>query len=426
MARKLRGHTRQVQSLSWSADGRYLLSASQDWKCILWDLKDGSRVCTVRFEAAVFIAELHPSNHLLFVAALFEDAPVLVDISCQPPLKMPLPTAPKRSKVEQDNATEKQQAQDAKQSTTVTIFSASGNHILAGTNKGWLSIIETSSRETLHSTRLANAIIILLRLTPAGRDVVVNASDRVIRTIHLPDFDNPSLDFGNLQFENEHKYQDIVNRLSWNHVAFSSTGEYIVASIYMNHSLYVWETGHSSLEKILEGPREELSVVEWHPHKPFLAASGMDSGRVYLWSIVAPQRWSALAPDFAEVDENVEYAEREDEFDIHPIEEVHKRILNQEDEDIDVLTLDGARKAGAFEEGDFQMPVLLDIENSDSEDEVVAVGTGQFRRKSPGQGKEWALEDDVAAVSDDASTPRRSNANGSPKSQGTAKRRREA
>ena len=62
VARKLRGHTRQVQSLSWSADGRYLLSGGQDAKCILWDLKDGSRLRTVRFEAAIFVAELHPSD----------------------------------------------------------------------------------------------------------------------------------------------------------------------------------------------------------------------------------------------------------------------------------------------------------------------------------------------------------------------------
>lgn len=62
VARKLTGHTRQVQSLSWSANDRYLLSASQDWRCVLWDLKDGRRIRTVRFGAPVFIAELHPRN----------------------------------------------------------------------------------------------------------------------------------------------------------------------------------------------------------------------------------------------------------------------------------------------------------------------------------------------------------------------------
>ena len=58
VARKLRGHMRQVQSLSWSADDRYLLSASLDWKAILWDLQTGEQLRTVRFEAPIFIAEL--------------------------------------------------------------------------------------------------------------------------------------------------------------------------------------------------------------------------------------------------------------------------------------------------------------------------------------------------------------------------------
>lgn len=62
VARKLKGHTRQIQSLSWSRDGRYLLTASQDWKCNIWDLQDGSILRSVKFEAPVYIAELHPLN----------------------------------------------------------------------------------------------------------------------------------------------------------------------------------------------------------------------------------------------------------------------------------------------------------------------------------------------------------------------------
>ena len=77
VARKLRGHTRQIQSLSWSTNDRFLLSAGQDWKCVLWDLKDGSRVRTVRFESAIFIAELHPKNqyaiHPLELACVITD-----------------------------------------------------------------------------------------------------------------------------------------------------------------------------------------------------------------------------------------------------------------------------------------------------------------------------------------------------------------
>ena len=92
--------------------------------------------------------------------------------------------------------------------------------------------------------------------------MVCNASDRVIRTIHVPDLSKIDLNIDDINVEVEHKFQDVVNRLSWNHVAFSSTGEYVCATTYMNHDIYVWERGHGSLVKILEGPKEELGVVE--------------------------------------------------------------------------------------------------------------------------------------------------------------------
>ncbi|KAH1548491.1 hypothetical protein LV164_006603 [Aspergillus fumigatus] len=396
VARKLRGHTRQIQSLSWSRDGRYLLSSSQDWKCILWDMKDGSRVRTVRFEAPVYIAELHPFNHLLFVASLFEDQPVLVDISSPKPIKRILPSAPFRpppsASEEVDPAmAAKQAAQDAKHSTCVTIFSAFGNHIIAGTSKGWINIIETQTCTTIHSTRLCNGVVILLRLASNGRDLLINSSDRVIRTIIMPDLSQLGIDLepANIKLEVEHKFQDVVNRLSWNHVTFSSTGEFVTASTFMNPDIYVWERSHGSLVKILEGPREELGVVEWHPSRPMVVACGLESGCIYTWSIVTPQKWSALAPDFGEVEENVEYMEREDEFDIHPAEEIHQRRLDQEDEVPDVLTIEPLKSGADGEMEAFRMPVLLDISDSESEEDIVAVGPGTMRRRSPGAGREW-------------------------------------
>ena len=198
----------------------------------------------------------------LFVASLFEDQPMLVDISNTIPIKRTLPSAPRRQHMDGEELNERQAAQDAKQSTCITIFTSLGNHIIAGTNKGWLNIIETETCQTIHSTRLCNGVIIYLRLTASGRDMVSNASDRVIRTIPMPDLSRVDLDINNIKIEVEHKFQDVVNRLSWNHVAFSSTGEYVTASTYMNHDIYVWERSQGSLVKILEGPKEELGVVE--------------------------------------------------------------------------------------------------------------------------------------------------------------------
>lgn len=203
---------------------------------------------------------------LLFVASLFEDQPMLVDISGAVPVRRQIPSAPRRVQVDGDVISEKQVAQDAKQSTCVTIFTSLGNHIIAGTSKGWLNIIETETCQTIHSTRLCNGVVIFLRLTSSGRDMVVNSSDRIIRTMPIPDLSRVDLDIDNIKIEVEHKFQDVVNKLSWNHVAFSSTGEYVTASTYMNHDIYVWERSHGSLVKILEGPKEELGVVEVQRH----------------------------------------------------------------------------------------------------------------------------------------------------------------
>ena len=62
VARKLRGHSKNITFLSWSRCGRYLLSTCQGWKAILWDLQDGSRLREVRFRGPVYMGELHPWN----------------------------------------------------------------------------------------------------------------------------------------------------------------------------------------------------------------------------------------------------------------------------------------------------------------------------------------------------------------------------
>lgn len=327
------------------------------------------------------------------MAALYEEDPFLVDISESRPVKYRLPTAPLRREppTEGNNTASKPVAQ----STCVAIFTALGNHILSGTSKGLINIIETESREMIHSERLCNGLAVFLRFTPNGRDLLINSSDRVIRTLHMPDLSSPDLDPINLKFEVEHKFQDLVNRLSWNDVAFSATGEYVTASTFMNHDIYIWERSVGSLVKILEGPKEELGPIEWHPRNPLVAACGLETGCIYTWSIQTPQKWSALAPDFQEVEENVEYVEREDEFDIHAEEELKQRRLDEEDEEVDVLTIEPTK--GEEDDVDqFMMPVLLDIEHSDDEDDLIAVGVGTMRRKDPTEGRGWANEAETA------------------------------
>lgn len=112
--------------MSWSANDRYLLSGSHDWKVILWDLLDGSRLRTLRFESPIFVAELHPKNHWVFLAAIFESAPVVVDFENESDVqKRTFSSLPKPAAG--DEGAEPSKA-DAKAATIYAQFTPQGTH----------------------------------------------------------------------------------------------------------------------------------------------------------------------------------------------------------------------------------------------------------------------------------------------------------
>lgn len=99
-----------------------------------------------------------------------------------------------------------------------------------------------------------------------------------------------------------------------------------------SHNIYIWDRTAGSLIKILEGPKDPLSDLhvrchfarvalstddgaQWHPTRPVIA-SVSQLGALYIWVTSSTENWGAYAPGFEELEENREYPEKEDEFDV--------------------------------------------------------------------------------------------------------------
>lgn len=141
------------------------------------------------------------------------------------------------------------------------------------------------------------------------------------RTIRVAEFNE---DTGKLVLK--FKLSDSVNRWSWGFSGFSQHEELDSVLVFGSamttgkHLIYLWDNVTGSLVQTLEGPKEEVRLALWHPNKPQLVSVGALTGQIFIWGPDFSQKWAALVPNIEAIETNIEYIEREDEFDL-PIEE---------------------------------------------------------------------------------------------------------
>jgi hypothetical protein len=111
-------------------------------------------------------------------------------------------------------------------------------------------------------------------------------------------------------------FQDVVTKVKFASCDFSGDGEYVVGGANgadNKYELHIWNTSTGALMDKLTGASTKLYSVAWHPTLSFVAVACSD-GLVDVWG---PRiNWTAFAPDFQALPMNVEYIEREDEFDV--------------------------------------------------------------------------------------------------------------
>ncbi|GAA5850393.1 hypothetical protein JCM8547_001861 [Rhodosporidiobolus lusitaniae] len=359
IVRWLEGHVKQVTTVCWSPNSRYLLTASRDWNVIIWDLSaaaadtvEGERKHTVRFDTPVTSADLHPRNSKMLVVTLNgQTQPVFVDLR-EGGGRWELETPPDED--EEEDEEDEDAPRIIREVATIARFNPRGDLIYVGTSRGNLHIWDVQTKEWAWTEYIGvPSALKHLEFNYNGSAVIINQNDRCIRYLALsltppsPPSDNedgaadfeppPSRPPRIPYFEVQHKFQDLVNRTPWNGCAFSPDGEYIIggAGHKAAHNIYIWDRESGGLLKILEGPKDPCEGVDWHPFRP-LIASVSTLGMIHLWGTPIVENWSAHAPGFEELDENREYEEKEDEFDFEDDEAIKRRAAGQQDGYIDI------------------------------------------------------------------------------------------
>lgn len=374
IAKELRdkGCSAAITSVSWSKCGHRLLASATDKSLALWDVAKGIKIASMTLQQTALHALLDPgsANPSLCLACPMSSAPVLVDFtSCS---SYPLPVSASRGSDFPQHARSKSNNGHAAYSPSAASFNKRGDLVYVGNSKGDVLIIDTATRQIRAVVQIpGGAWIRQIVFSRTGQYLLTNSNDRTIRVYEnlLPrdrasetladiagakkdDFTMEDLkEWGSQCLQLSKEFQDAVNRVHWKAACFSGDGECVAgaSAIKGEHKIHIWNRKFGQLARILEGLKEGLTDLAWHPSRAIVASVSM-SGVIYLWAKDYTENWSAFAPDFKELEENEEYVEREDEFDTMPeTEKVRPAARVDEDEEVDIMTAD---KVAAFSDSD--------------------------------------------------------------------------
>lgn len=281
--------------------------------------------------------QLHPGGaQLALVCCTGEAAPHVVYLGAsRPSLGEPLPLGTPPGEATTANAAPA--SRKGAQGTCAAVFTACGQSVFAGTATGVVSRVRlaaagsnAASAVVEHCQRVCPVGVPVRHLTTVagvgetGREMLaVTTGGR-----HVYVFDTTA---GEGQRSEEAwssvcGCEDPVGKGTWACAALSSDAAWLCTALKgagtASHIIHMWDVAHGGkLRHVLEGPAEcgAATRLAWHPKQSVLLSLGAaPSGRVLLWAPQRAENWSAFAPDFRELEENEEYVEREDEFDVPP------------------------------------------------------------------------------------------------------------
>ncbi|WJX63525.1 hypothetical protein P8452_48397 [Trifolium repens] len=351
-----------ITSICWSKCGNRILVSAADKSLSLWDVMSGKKITRIVLQQTPLQARLHPgsSKPSICLTCPLSCSPMIVDLNTGNT------TFLKVSVSEQSNGPNpamRNKCSDGSTSFTPTAacFSKYGNLVYAGNSKGEILVIDWQDGEVRAMVPISGGSVVKnIVFSRNGQYLLTNSNDRIIRIyenlLPLKDEVGALDDLHENQSELNgveklkavgskcltlfREFQDSITKVHWKAPCFSGDGEWVVGGSASKgeHKIYIWDRA-GRLVKILEGPTGALIDLAWHPVRPIVVSASLN-GIVYIWAKDYTENWSAFAPDFKELEENEEYVEREDEFDLIPQTEKVKCYDVNEDEEIDIVTVE--------------------------------------------------------------------------------------
>lgn len=249
-------------------------------------------------------------------------------------------------------------------------------------------------------------------LSRKEQNVLVNSYDRCMRLFKLEQILKPDgieqsyVEKGSspVVIEPLAMFTEIVNKNQCTCACFSSDGEYVIGGMEgAEHRIHIWRTIDGNLEMTLEGGREGVKQVAWHPSRRVVMSVGQGTGNVYIWAKNMTENWSAFANEFSELEENEEYVEAEDEFDLKNAEDKETLLRAREEAESGFVDVDSCKQQGWFssdseaEDSYFYIPA---VPKADGDSNVRSLSEVLIRKQVAGPDRvdspaEFATEKDV-------------------------------
>ena len=297
-------------------------------------------------------------------------------------------------------------------SVTCAAFSHVGNQIYLTTSDGQLIGLDVQDLlyqlsttapsvpepQTLFCINFGSSSAWHLLVSRNGKHLLLNCADGALRMYSTQECCNQQQQ---QQVIKPKLFQDVVSKHPFACCDLSGDGEYLVGGCDGRddkYVLYLWNTATGALlDKLTGGAQVSLYSVAWHPTRSFLAVATSD-GLVDVWG--PRMDWTAFAPDFQALPNNVEYVEQEDEFDVVVV------VNNHNERDVDNNNnnsngLDLSQTTTSLEGGEEMVnvvrvdPVPVFASDSESESDVFIFET-KVHNIMTGRGRirgEKAMED---------------------------------